>query len=66
MFAVTEIWSRPDSWTSSDLPAIYRSFDGDEYTQLKNGAQIVASKVSTDVAPRNFLMETLEGRVLPS
>ena len=49
IFAVTELWFRPASWTSGDLPAVYRSFDSDRHIQLKNGAQIVVGKVSAGI-----------------
>ena len=40
-------WSRPPVWTSGDSPIVYQSFDN-IYSdfQLKNGAQLVAGKVS--------------------
>ena len=31
MFTVSELWSRPPSWTSGDLPAPYLSFDSHKY-----------------------------------
>ena len=39
------MWSPPANWTTTDLPAVYRSFDSDKYVQLENGAQIVTAKV---------------------
>ena len=42
---IPELWSPPESWTFTDLPTVYRSFDSDKFAQLENGAQVVVGKV---------------------
>ena len=42
---IPQVWSPPEDWTATNLPAVYRSFDNNKYVQLENGAQVVAGKV---------------------